>query len=135
MVKVLTFGVFDYFHYGHLRLLERAKTYGDYLIVAVQEDDEIYKTKPNTKVLYDLDKRMAMIRALRCVDETISYKQVVDDVKLINFDVLVVGGDQNHRGILQAIEWCSRNNKRVVYLDRTPGISSSAIKSTLKNLP
>lgn len=52
MVKVVTFGVYDYFHLGHLRLFENAKALGDYLIVAVQDGDYILKTKPNATVLY-----------------------------------------------------------------------------------
>lgn len=129
MKKVLTFGVFDYFHYGHLRLFERASALGDYLIVAVQTDDQIKINKPDTKVLYDLEKRMAMIKALRCVDEVISYKQVVDDIKNIDFDLLVLGGDQNHAGLLKAREWAEQNGKEVVVLERTPNISSTEIKN------
>lgn len=52
MKKVLTFGVFDYFHYGHLKLFERCKKYGDFLIVAVQCGEEILKNKPDAHVLY-----------------------------------------------------------------------------------
>ena len=131
MKKVLTFGVFDYFHYGHLRLLERAKDLGDYLIVAVQVDEEIYKTKPNVNILYDLDKRIAMVRALKCVDEAIPYKQVCDDIVNIDFDVFCVGGDQNHGGILKAIEWCKQNGKEVITLERTPNISSTEIRKKI----
>ena len=131
MKKVLTFGVFDYFHYGHLKLLERAKALGDYLIVAVQCDEEIHKTKPDAKVLYNLSQRMEMIKALKCVDEVIPYKQVCDDVKLIDFDVLARGGDQDHQGILNACEWCLKNGKEVVILSRTPNICSSDIKKSL----
>ena len=67
-MKVLTFGVFDYFHYGHLKLLERCKQQGDYLIVAVQKSEEIYKTKPNAKVLYTTKQRMEMVNAIKYVD-------------------------------------------------------------------
>lgn len=52
MKKVLTFGVFDYLHYGHLKLFERAAKLGDYLIVAVQVDEEIHRTKPDASVLH-----------------------------------------------------------------------------------
>ena len=52
-MKVLTFGVYDYLHYGHLKLFERASKLGDYLIVAVQKDEEIHKTKPEANMLYN----------------------------------------------------------------------------------
>ncbi|MDE6666803.1 MAG: adenylyltransferase/cytidyltransferase family protein [Clostridia bacterium] len=131
MKKVLTFGVFDYFHYGHLKLLERAKLLGDYLIVAVQYDEEIHKTKPEAKVLYSLSQRMEMIKALKCVDEVIPYKQVCDDIKLIDFDVLAQGGDQNHSGFASATAWCAEHGKEVVMISRTPDICSSGIKKEL----
>ncbi len=131
MKKVLTFGVFDYFHYGHLKLLERAKLLGDYLIVAVQYDEEIHKTKPEAKVLYSLGQRMEMIKALKCVDEVIPYRQVCDDIKLIDFDVLAQGGDQNHSGFASATAWCAEHGKEVVMISRTPDICSSGIKKEL----
>lgn len=131
MKKVLTFGVFDYFHYGHLKLLERAKSLGDYLIVAVQCDGEIRKTKPRAKVLYSLEQRIEMIRALKCVDEVVSYKQVADDISGIDFDILVKGGDQSHAGFTAAEEWCKKTGKQVVTLDRTPDICSSRIKQEI----
>ena len=133
MKKVLTFGVFDYFHYGHLKLFERAKALGDYLIVAVQRDEEIHKTKPEANILYTLDKRLEIVRAIRCVDEAIPYSQVVDDIKKIDFDIFVKGGDQNHSGIIAAEEWCRNNGKEVVALSRTPNICSSDIKKKLSN--
>lgn len=132
MKKVLTFGVFDYFHYGHLKLLERAKELGDYLIVAVQRDDEIHKTKPEAQILYTVEQRMEIIGAIKCVDEVIPYRQVADDIKNIDFDIFVRGGDQNHKGLMAATEWCKQNGKEVVVLSRTPGICSSDIKKTLE---
>ena len=131
MKKVLTFGVFDYFLYGHLKLLDRAKLLGDYLIVAVQCDEEIHKTKPDAKVLYNLSQRMEMIKALKCVDEVIPYKQVCEDIKHIDFDVFARGGDQNHQGIMDSCEWCLKNGKEVITLSRTPNICSSGIKKNL----
>lgn len=132
MKKVLTFGVFDYFHYGHLKLLERAKELGDYLIVAVQRDDEIHKTKPEAQILYTVEQRMEIIGAIKCVDEVIPYRQVADDIKNIDFDIFVRGGDQNHKGLMAATEWCKQNGKEVVVLSRTPGICSSDIKKTFE---
>ena len=133
MKKVLTFGVFDYFHYGHLKLLERAKLLGDYLIVAVQYDEEIHKTKPDAKILYSLNQRMEMISALKCVDEVVPYKQLAEDIKHIDFDVFVKGGDQIHSGFASATNWCEENGKEVVIISRTPDICSSDIKKDLNN--
>lgn len=130
-MKILTFGVFDYFHYGHLKLLERCKKLGDYLIVAVQKDEEILKTKPNAIVLYNLNQRMEMVGALKCVDKVVSYTQVDESIKTIDFDLLVVGPDQNHSGILRGINWAKDNGKEVVVMSRTPGISSTEIKERL----
>lgn len=132
MKKVLTVGVFDYFHYGHLKLFERAKKLGDYLIVAVQKDEEIHKTKPQAQVLYSLEQRMEIIGSLKCVDEVVPYTQVDDDIKHIDFDIFAKGGDQVHRGFVAATEWCEQHGKEVVVLNRTPNICSSQIKNDIK---
>ena len=131
MTKVLTFGVFDYFHLGHLRLFENAKTYGDYLIVAVQDGDFILKTKPDAKVMYSTEQRKELVGALRVVDEVVSYTDVDVTIKDLDFDVFVIGEDQNHAGFQRAIEWCEEHGKKVVRLKRTPGICSSSIKNKL----
>ena len=131
MVKVLTVGVFDYFHLGHLRLFENAKKLGDYLIVAVQDGDCILKTKPNAKVLYTTEQRMEMVRALRTVDEVIVYQDVDEIVKKVDFDIFAIGGDQNHAGFQRAVEWCMKHGKEVIRLKRTDGICSSDIKKSL----
>jgi glycerol-3-phosphate cytidylyltransferase len=127
-MKVLTFGVYDYLHYGHLKLFERASKLGDYLIVALQKDEEIHKTKPEANMLYDLKKRMEFVGAIRFVDEVIPYTQVDQDIKTIDFDIFVLGGDQNHAGFQRAIAWAESNGKQVIRLERTKGISSSKIK-------
>ena len=96
MIKVLTVGVYDYFHLGHLRLFENAKELGDYLIVAVQDEDFILKTKPNAKILYTTEQRKELVGALRVVDEVVGYTDVDAIVKMIDFDVFAIGEDQNH---------------------------------------
>lgn len=128
MKKVLTFGVFDYFHLGHLRLFERARKLGDYLIVAVQDGEFILKYKPTAKVLYTTEQRMDMISALRVVDEVVTYENVDESITKIDFDVFAIGGDQNHAGFQKAVAWCEANGKEVIRLERTPGICSSDIK-------
>ena len=128
MKKVLTVGVYDYFHLGHLRLFERAKKLGDYLIVAVQDGDFILKYKPDAKILYTTQQRIDMVSALRVVDEVVIYENVDEIVQKVDFDVFAVGGDQNHAGFQKAVAWCEANGKEVVRLERTPNICSSDIK-------
>lgn len=134
MKKVITVGVFDYFHLGHLRLFEKARSQGDYLIVAVQDGESILKTKPNTKVLYSTKERIEIVKALRIVDEVIVYKDVDTILPEIEFDVFVKGPDQNHDGFKRAEKWCVDNDKKIVVLPRTPGICSSDIKEQLENM-
>lgn len=131
MKKVLTVGVFDYFHYGHLKLFMNAKNLGDYLIVAIQDGDYILKYKPEAKVLYSTEQRIELVDALKCVDETVVYYDVDEIVKSVDFDVFAIGGDQTHAGFMRAVEWCKQNGKEVIRLPRTPGISSSDIKKLL----
>lgn len=131
MKRVLTVGVYDYFHLGHLRLFKQAREHGDYLIVAVQDGDYILKYKPDAKVLYSTEERKELIGALRVVDEVTSYTDVDEKVKEIDFDVFAVGEDQKHEGFMRAIEWCRNNGKEVVRLKRTAGICSSEIKENL----
>lgn len=130
MKKILTFGVFDYFHIGHLRLFKQCKQYADYLIVAVQDGQYIKQFKPEAKVLYSTEERVEMIEALRIVDKVIVYKTVgIDELEKIDFDILALGED--HRGDrFDTIEkWCAERGKGVVRLKRTPGICSSGIKN------
>lgn len=134
MKKVLTVGVFDYFHYGHNKLFQNAKKLGDYLIVAVQDGDYILKYKPEANVLYTTEQRMELVGALKSVDEVIVYYDVDKIVQEIDFDVFAIGGDQTHAGFQRAVKWCEENGKEVYRLPRTPGICSSQIKSQLETL-
>lgn len=132
-MKVLLFGVFDYFHYGHLKLFERARKIGDHLTVAIQKDEEIHKTKPKAEILYPYSKRVEIISAIRYVDKIISYTQVDETIPFVDFDILVLGEDQTHPGFQRAINWCKENGKQLVVLPRTPNISSTQIKETARN--
>lgn len=130
-MKVLTVGVFDFFHYGHYKLFENAKKLGDYLIVAVQDGDYILKYKPDVNVLYTTEQRLELVSGLRSVDEVIVYYDVDQIVKEVDFDIFAIGGDQKHAGFIRAVEWCKEHGKEVIRLPRTPGISSSNIKKNL----
>lgn len=132
MKKILTFGVYDYFHLGHLRLFKQAKKFGDFLIVAVQNEDYILKYKPNAKVLYSTKERIEFIQALRIVDKVIIYNDVIPEtLEKIEFDTLALGEDQVAKRFNDAAQWCYEHNKKVIILKRTPNISSSEIKKLL----
>jgi glycerol-3-phosphate cytidylyltransferase len=131
MKKVLTVGVYDYFHLGHLRLFERARELGDYLIVAVQDGDFILKFKPNAKVLYSTEERIEIVKSLRCVDEVVTYTAVDESIKDFDFDIFAIGEDQTHEGFQRAVKWCEENGREVIRMSRTPGICSSDIKKEL----
>ena len=128
---VLTVGVFDLLHWGHFELFRRCKELAGpsgRLIVAVQEDAIVTKYKPQTKLVYDWDKRVKMIRALRYVDDVVPYGDIDESIKKIDFDVFAIGGDQMHSGFQRAVKWCEDNGKEVVRLSRTEGVSSSKIR-------
>ena len=131
MIKIITVGVFDYFHIGHLRLFENAKKLGDYLIVAVQDDNYILKTKPEAKILYNTKERIDLVKSLRVVDDVIVYQDVDRLLPEVDFDVFAIGEDQTHEGFQRALKWCKKNGKKIVRLPRTPGICSSDIKHQL----
>lgn len=128
MKKVLTVGVFDLFHYGHLALFEKCKQQGNYLIVAVQDSEWILKYKPDCQMVYTTDQRVTMIRALRVVDEVVVYRDVDSFVTTIDFDVFCRGEDQTHEGFQRAVRWCENNGKTVVVMSRTKGVSSRDLK-------
>ena len=124
MKRVITYGTFDLMHYGHIELLRRAKELGGYLMVAVSSDE--FNESKGKLSHFDFAKRAEMVRALRYVDEVIpetSWEQKRHDISKYEIDVFVMGADwQGEFDELQGI--CE-----VVYLDRTPSISSTAIKS------
>lgn len=132
MTKIITAGVFDYFHLGHLRLFKQCKQHGDYLIVAVQDEKWVKKFKPDAKLLYTTEERVEMLRALKIVDKVVVYERFDPEfLQTADFDVLALGED--HRGgRFEEVElWCKTHGKKVVRLKRTEGICSSAIKNSL----
>lgn len=129
--KVLTVGVYDLIHKGHVELYRRARGLGDYLIVAVQDGDFILKYKPNSKVLNSTEDRKYMIKSIRYVDEVITYTDVDKIVKEVDFDVFITGPDQCHSGFQRAIQWCEDNGKEHIVLGRTDGVSSSELKKKI----
>ncbi len=134
MKRILTVGVYDLLHVGHVELFRRAKSLGDYLIVAVQDSAVVKKFKPNAQLVYSTEERCYMVRAIRYVNEVVTYENVKDIVCDIDFDVLVLGPDQKHDGFVAAVDYCNNNNKEVVVMPRTEGISSSDLKTLIKEM-
>lgn len=127
MKKVITYGTYDLIHYGHVRLLKRAKAEGDFLIVALSTDDF---NKIKGKQSYQKYKeRKEMLEAIRYVDLVIpekSWEQKISDVKKYEIDCFVIGEDW--KGKFDFLkEYCE-----VKYLKRTADISTSKIKKLLK---
>ena len=128
MTRVITFGTFDIFHVGHLRILERARELGDHLIVGVSSD-ELNESKKGRRPVYSLAERQRILQSLRVVDEVFvehSLEAKRDYVLQYRADVLVMGDD-----------WQGRFDElgslcKVVYLERTPSISTSAIIEKIK---
>ena len=125
MVKVITYGTYDLLHYGHIRLLERAKALGNYLIVGVTADGfDMARGKIN--VQQSLMERIEAVRATGLADEIVveEYEgQKIDDIRRLGVDIFTVGSDwKGHFDYLN--EYC-----KVVYLDRTEGVSSSEIRA------
>ena len=125
MTKVITYGTYDLFHYGHQRLLERAKKLGDYLIVGVTADD-FDKQRGKINVKQSLMERIESVRATGLADEIIieEYEgQKIDDIRKYDVDIFAIGSDWvGHFDYLK--DYCD-----VVYLERTKGVSSSDIRS------
>lgn len=125
MVKVITYGTFDLLHYGHIHLLQRAKALGDYLIVGVTADG-FDKIRGKINVRQSLTERMEAVRATGLADEIIveEYEgQKIDDIRRYNVDIFTVGSDWV--GTFDYLrEYC-----KVVYLERTEGISSSELRT------
>ena len=130
MTKVITYGTYDLLHYGHIRLLERAKELGDYLIVGVTADD-FDKTRGKINVQQSLMERIEAVRATGLADEIIveEYEgQKIDDIQRYGVDIFTVGSDWKGKfDYLNA--YC-----KVVYLDRTEGVSSSEIRAEKRKI-
>lgn len=128
MKRVITYGTYDLFHYGHINLLRRARELGDYLIVALSTDEFNWNCKQKT-CYFSYEKRRQLLEAVRYVDLVIpeeSWEQKVTDVQLYHVDTFVMGDDWAGKFDFLR-EYC-----QVVYLPRTPEISSTQIKQDLK---
>lgn len=134
MKKVLTVGVYDLLHVGHVELFRKAKALGDYLIVAVQDSEVVKAYKPEAQMVYSTEERCYMVRAIRYVDEVVVYRDVSDIVQEVDFDIFAKGPDQSHEGFQKAVSWCQAHGRQVVVLPRTEGISTTDMKMLIKNM-
>ena len=126
MIRVITYGTFDLFHYGHLELLRRAKELGDYLVVAISSDEfNIVKKK---KCVYTLEERMEIVKAIKYVDKVIveeCWNQKNKDIKENKIDIFTIGEDW--RGKFNELS----SECDVVYLPRTEGVSTTNAKEII----
>jgi glycerol-3-phosphate cytidylyltransferase len=128
MKKVLTYGTYDLLHIGHINLLKRAKALGDYLIVGLSTDKFNEIKKKDSFLSYN--QRKGVLEAIKYVDEIIpedNWEQKVIDIKKHNVDIFVMGSD-----------WIGKfdNLRRyceVIYLERTPNISTTSLKKSINN--
>ena len=130
MRRVLTYGTFDLLHWGHIRLLKRARALGDYLIVGLSTD-EFHTSKLGKKQAYhSFQTRQIMLEAVRYVDLVVpeqSWDQKLNDVKLYGVDTVVMGSDWTGSARFEYL----RDHCDVVYLPRTEGTSTSQIRRDL----
>ena len=128
MKKVITYGTFDLLHYGHINLLKRAKSLGDYLIVGLSTDEFNNKEK-NKECYFDFENRKLLLDAVRYVDLVVpeeNWKQKISDIQKYNIDVFVIGDDWKGK-----FDYLKDFGVEVVYLPRTKEISTSKIKNDL----
>ena len=129
MKRVITYGTFDLLHYGHINLLKRAREYGDYLIVAVSTDEFNWSEKQK-KCYFSYEQRKALVEAIRYVDLVIpeeNWDQKLSDAKEYHIDTFVIGDDWKGK-----FDFLEKEGVQVVYLPRTPEISTTKIKEELK---
>lgn len=127
MKRVITYGTFDLIHYGHINLLERARRLGDYLIVGLSTNE--FNAIKNKKCYFSYEERKWLLEAIRYVDLVIpeeAWEQKVSDIKLYQIDTFVIGDDWEGK-FDELKSLCE-----VVYLNRTPEVSTTKIKSELK---
>ena len=128
MKKVITYGTYDLLHYGHINLLQRAKALGDYLIVALSTDEFNWNSKQK-KCYFTYEQRKRLLESVRYVDLVIpeeNWEQKISDVKEFKIDTFVMGDDWTASFDFLK-DYCE-----VVYLSRTPEISTTQIKNDLK---
>ena len=129
MKRVITYGTFDILHYGHINLLRRAKEQGDYLIVALSTDEFNWNEKKK-KCYFNYEQRKQLLEAIRYVDLVIpecTWEQKRTDIHLYHVDTFVIGNDWEGK-----FDFLKEEGAEVVYLERTPDVSTTGIKQDIK---
>ena len=130
MKRVITYGTFDLLHYGHINLLRRAKELGDYLIVALSTDEFNWNQKKK-KCYFSYEQRKQLVESIRYVDLFIpeeNWEQKRSDIHEYHIDTFVIGNDWEGK-----FDFLKEEGADVVYLERTPDISTTAIKEDIKD--
>ena len=130
MKRIITYGTFDLLHYGHINLLKRAKALGDYLIVALSSDEFNWNEK-NKKCYFSYEERKRLLESLRYVDLVIpenGWNQKINDVQEFKIGTFVMGDDWEGK-----FDFLKEEGVEVVYLPRTPEISTTQIKNDLNS--
>jgi len=123
---IITYGTFDMFHIGHLKLLQRLKDMADELIVAVSTDE--FNQGKGKKTLIPYEQRAEIVANIKCVDKVIpekSWEQKIDDIKKYDVDIFAIGNDWEGKFDFLK-EYCE-----VVYLERTENVSTTQLKKSL----
>jgi len=126
--RVITYGTFDMFHIGHLRLLQRLADLGDELIVAVSTDEVIQIKEKKTLIPYE--QRAEIVQNIKCVDMVIAeenWEQKISDIEKYDIDIFAMGSDWEGKFDFLK-EYCE-----VIYLPRTENISTTKLKKSLTN--
>ena len=128
MKRVITYGTFDLLHYGHINLLRRARELGDYLVVALSTDEFNWNQKSKTCYI-SYDQRTALLESIRYVDRVIPetcWEQKRTDIHDFDIDIFVMGDDWEGK-----FDFLREEGAEVVYLPRTPEVSTTQIKQDL----
>lgn len=126
MKRIITYGTFDLLHYGHINLLRRAKELGDYLIVGLSTNK--FNEIKGKKCYFSYEERKKLLEAIRYVDLVIPeecWEQKIQDIKEYKVDIFVMGNDWEGKFDFLK-DYCE-----VIYLERTPEISTTKIKADL----
>ena len=126
MKKVITYGTFDTIHFGHLKLLERAKNLGDFLIVGLSTDE--FNALKGKKSLLNYEERKSYLQAIKYVDLIIpenNWEQKIEDIKKNHVDIFTMGDDWKGK-FDHLSQFCN-----IKYLERTASISSTLIRSSI----
>ncbi|MBN9647248.1 MAG: glycerol-3-phosphate cytidylyltransferase [Terrisporobacter othiniensis] len=126
MKRILTYGTFDLLHIGHVRIIKRAKSLGDKLIVGLSSDE--FNSLKGKKAVYSYQERKEILESLEDVDLVIkedSWEQKIDDIKKFNIDILVMGDDWDGK-----FDYLKKYCK-VLYLKRTENISTTEVREDI----